>query len=175
MMKPLAFFAFIVSLSLLFASCERQETDMSTSEPALYVHFASNGESYYTDISIENGQLRYTYFHDENNRCAQWFRSEPCWSQAGLKTVQTQLSQQQQQQLTEIIKQSGILQSPHDASGDTRAGQRVYTEKLAIRLARQTRQLRYHSSPSAPPKPEAFARIENTLRQYAQQIPKTTP
>ncbi|PID49461.1 MAG: hypothetical protein CR991_06880 [Proteobacteria bacterium] len=160
------------SVLVLLTACDTQENRLKTPLPELYLHFSTNGESYYTDIKLENGQLTYTYFQDAENRCAQWFKSEPCWSQEDLTTLSTQLSSEEQAQLSELIQNSGILQLVDDHSGENRKGQRAYTEKLDVKLASEERHFRHHSSPNAAPKPEAFALLEKALRDTVRKLPE---
>lgn len=147
-------------------------TTSATASPSqdLYLHYATNGESYYTDIRIEAGTLTYTYFSDDENRCAQWFKSEPCWSDADLKTITHPLDNQAETALRQLVTDSGILSLGAELLGAHNPKQRAYSEKLEVRLGNDEHQLVYRSRPDAPAKPEPFRQLEEALQQQAQQL-----
>ncbi|WGZ93282.1 MAG: hypothetical protein QJT81_15910 [Candidatus Thiothrix putei] len=135
------------------------------------LRFRATGESFYTEINLENGILNYTYFEDTDGRCAQWVKSTPCWQEEDLKTISLALRPEDLDNLYAVIKESGALALKRDTFGGAKAGQRHYTQILEIMLDGKEKTLVYQSFPGASPKPEAFARLETALLEYARDLP----
>lgn len=132
----------------------------------LKLNFHSSGESFYSDIQLDDGKLAVTYFTDSEQRCAQWYKSQPCWNPTDLETITTHLTPEQQQELTKLIQNSGLMQLEGDRFGAQNLRERAYSEKLTVQLGAVERHLVYRSRPDADPKPIAFAQVESALRQY---------
>lgn len=135
------------------------------------LRFRATGESFYTEINLENGILNYTYFEDTDGRCAQWVKSTPCWQEEDLKTISLALRPEDLDNLYAVIKESGALSLKRDTFGGAKAGQRHYRQTLDIMLDGKEKQLVYQSFPGSSPKPEAFARLETALLEYARDLP----
>ncbi len=135
------------------------------------LRFLATGESFYTEITLANGILSYTYFEDTAGRCAQWVKSTPCWQEEDLKTISLALRPEDLDNLYAVIKESGALTLKHDTFGGAKAGQRHYRQTLDIMLDGKEKQLVYQSFPGSSPKPEAFARLETVLLEYARDLP----
>lgn len=135
------------------------------------LRFRATGESFYTEITLANGILSYTYFEDTNGRCAQWVKSTPCWQEEDLKTISLALRPEDLDNLYAVIKESGALTLKRDTFGGAKAGQRHYRQTLDIMLDGKEKQLVYQSFPGSSPKPEAFARLETFLLEYARDLP----
>ena len=135
------------------------------------LRFLATGESFYTEIQLANGILSYTYFEDTAGRCAQWVKSTPCWQQEDLKTISLALRPEDLDNLYAVIKESGALALKRDTFGGAKAGQRHYRQTLDIMLDGKEKQLVYQSFPGSSPKPEAFARLETVLLEYARDLP----
>lgn len=135
------------------------------------LRFLATGESFYTEITLANGILSYTYFEDTDGRCAQWVKSTPCWQEEDLKTISLALRPEDLDNLYAVIKESGALTLKRDTFGGAKAGQRHYRQTLDIMLDGKEKQLVYQSFPGASPKPEAFARLETVLLEYARDLP----
>lgn len=135
------------------------------------LRFLATGESFYTEITLANGILSYTYFEDTDGRCAQWVKSTPCWQAEDLKTISLALRPEDLDNLYAVIKESGALTLKRDTFGGAKAGQRHYRQTLDIMLDGKEKQLVYQSFPGASPKPEAFARLETVLLEYARDLP----
>lgn len=135
------------------------------------LRFRATGESFYTEITLANGILSYTYFEDTAGRCAQWVKSTPCWQAEDLKTISLALRPEDLDNLYAVIKESGALTLKRDTFGGAKAGQRHYPQTLDIMLDGKKKQLVYQSFPGSSPKPEAFARLETVLLEYARDLP----
>ncbi|WP_298610149.1 hypothetical protein [uncultured Thiothrix sp.] len=157
-------------VALLLTACERLPM-----EEEFALHYFTSTEGSYTDIKLEQGQLTYTYFEDTENRCAQWFKSTPCWTQADLKTVTAPLDAETEKALRNLVNEQKLLEAKAvPAALKTAQGQaspeRAYSEKLDIRLGQNEQQLVYLSRPDAPPKPESFQQIEQVLQAAVQKL-----
>ncbi|TXH74850.1 MAG: hypothetical protein E6Q85_04825 [Thiothrix sp.] len=153
---------------LLLTACERLPM-----EEDLALHYFTSTEGSYTDIKLEQGQLSYTYFEDTDNRCAQWFKSTPCWTQADLKTVSAPVDAATETALRKLISEQKMMDTTANSlktAQDQTSPDRAYSEKLAIRLGQKEQQLVYLSRPDAPPKPEFFQQIEQLLQTSAEKI-----
>lgn len=135
------------------------------------LRFRATGENFYTEITLANGILSYTYFEDTTERCAQWVKSTPCWQEDDLKTISLALRPEDLDNLYAVIKESGALTLKRDTFGGAKAGQRHYAQTLDIMLDGKEKQLVYQSFPGSSPKPEAFARLETVLLEYARDLP----
>lgn len=153
---------------LLLTACERLPMDED-----LALHYFTSTEGSYTDIKLEQGQLSYTYFEDTENRCAQWFKSTPCWTPTDLKTVSAPLDAETETTLRKLVSEQKLMETAATTL-KTAQGQaspdRAYSEKLTIRLGQNEQQLVYLSRPDAPPKPESFQQIEQLLQTAAEKI-----
>lgn len=136
----------------------------------LHLRFWESGESFYTDITLQQGVLRYTYFVDTEQRCAQWIKSTPCWQDSDLQTLSKPLNAAELEQLYALVQSSGISQLTQTTFGGARPEQRYYAQTLEVGIDGQQHTFTYQSFPVASPKPAAFAQIEQTLRDYAQQL-----
>ena len=170
-----------LSMSLLaLSACDHKQPKVDTEQsnnpkevestpspqPAkLKLHFHTSGESFYNDIQLDDGRLFITYFTDAEQRCAQWYKSQPCWTPADLETISMNLSSEQEQNLTKIIETSGLMQLEGERFGSKSLRERAYNEKLNVQWGNIERQFIYRSRPDAEPKPDALIQVENALRQ----------
>lgn len=138
---------------------------------AFRLRFLATGESFYTEIKLENGILSYTYFEDTDNRCAQWIQSAPCWRDSDLKTISMALKDEDLDNLYSVAKDSGVLKLSREAYGGARQGQRYYAQRLEVGLDGKRKTVVYQHFPGAAQKPEAFARLETALVEYARDLP----
>jgi hypothetical protein len=137
----------------------------------LYLHFLATGESFYTEIKLVDGILSYTYFEDTEGRCEKWVKSSPCWQKDDLKTISMALPNEDLDNLYAVVKESGILALKRDTFGGAKAGQRHYAQRLEVGIDGTEKKLVYQSFPGASKKPEAFARLETALVEYARDLP----
>lgn len=144
--------------------------DFQSAAHTVYLRFLESGESFYTDISLQQGVLRYTYFVDTEQRCARWIKSTPCWQDSDLQTLSKVLTAAELEQLYALVQSSGISQLTQTTFGGAQLGQRYYTQTLEVGVDGQQKTLIYQSFPGASPKPTAFAQIEAILRDYAQRL-----
>jgi hypothetical protein len=162
------------SLAILTAACLLSACSERTAVPeALALHYFTSSEANYTDIKVEDNQLTYTYFEDSTNRCAQWIKNEPCWQPTDLKTVTAPLDAATEAELRKLIDEQKVLDPAATtlaAASEAAPQERAYTEKLDIRLGAKEQHLIYRSRPDAPPKPEAFEQIEQTLQTAADKV-----
>ncbi|MFZ1389310.1 MAG: hypothetical protein WBP46_17145 [Thiolinea sp.] len=158
-------------VALALTACERLPMDEE-----LALHYFTSTESSYTDIKLEQGQLTYTYFEDTENRCAQWFKSTPCWTHEDLKTVTASVDAATETELRKLVTEQQLMDKAPVAltAAEPQPAERSYNEKLDIRLGTNEQQLTYHSRPDAPPKPEAFQQIEQLLQTTAEKIKTPT-
>lgn len=170
-MKYLPLILGFTIVSLMLTACERLPM-----KEDLALHYFSSSESTYTDIKLEQGQLTYTYFEDTDNRCAQWFKSTPCWTSTDLKTITAPLDADTETELRKLITEQASMNQARIAlsSAEPPPNERFYSEKLDIRLGTQEQQLNYRSRPDAPPKPESFQQIEQLLQTAAEKLKAAT-
>ncbi|QTR50109.1 hypothetical protein [Candidatus Thiothrix anitrata] len=166
-MKTIYLTSFILysALTLMTSGCEQQTS------PNLQLRYFTSGESFYTEIKLEQGILYHTRFEDTDNRCAQWIKSTPCWTEDDLKTVSMALDPADIGNLSAVIKDSGILGIQETSLGGAKQGQRHYAQRLEIQMDGEQKHLIYRSFPGSAAKPEAFQRIETALLEYARGIP----
>ena len=138
----------------------------------LYLRYLTSGESFYSEIKLEQGILYHTQFQDTDNRCAQWVKSSPCWTEDDLKTTSMALSREDIDNLYDVIGESGIFDIQETQIGGAKKGQRYYAQRLEIHMGEVEKHLIYQSFPGATPKPEAFQRMETALQEYARNIPQ---
>ncbi|MBJ6610157.1 MAG: hypothetical protein JG718_07340 [Candidatus Thiothrix moscowensis] len=146
-------------------------TQQTTPDRELYLRFLATGESFYSEITLENGILSYTYFANSNNRCAKWVQSSPCWRESDLKTISMALPKEDLDNLYAVANESGIFGIKADKIGGAKAGQRYYAQHVEARVDGKEKHLIYQSFPGSAQKPEAFHRIETALVEYARDLP----
>ncbi len=137
---------------------------------SLMLRYQASAEAVFTDIRVEDQVLSYTFFRDKDNRCAQWFKSTPCWTTDDLKTVTRDLDATELEALAAMVDSSGILTLKGDDFGESDLRRRAYTETLTVNLNGAERVLRYRSTPEAEGKPKAFSSLEKVLRDYANKL-----
>lgn len=137
----------------------------------LHLRFLATGESFYTEIKLENGILSYTYFEDTQGRCDTWVQSSPCWQESDLKTISMALRNEDLDNLYTLVKESGILKLPQEKYGGAKQGQRYYAQKMEVGIEGKNKTVIYQSFPGSGKKPEAFARLETALVEYARDLP----
>ncbi|MEZ5537761.1 MAG: hypothetical protein R3F02_19335 [Thiolinea sp.] len=165
------FFAVLLALIFGLAGCEPEENESMPNRPPLTLRYQTSAEAMYTDIRVENGRLSYTFFEDTDNRCAQWFKSTPCWSEADLQTRERQLTVEELDKLYALAEKMHRAPLNKEVYGETNLRKRAYTETLTVGYSKDVpQQLRYRSSPQAGPKPEVFAELENVLLEYAAEM-----
>ncbi|MGB0845864.1 MAG: hypothetical protein ACPGSM_04020 [Thiolinea sp.] len=135
----------------------------------LHLRYQTSSETSYTDLDLKGNVLTYTYFSDDENRCAQWFKNSPCWTEADLKSRTITLSDQEMAALLALVKASGCFELEGNSFGEPNLRTRSYTETLSVKLGDQERKLRYRSSLEAEAKPGAFAQLEQALREQIKQ------
>lgn len=143
----------------------------STTDNTLYLRFSATGESFYTEITLENGILSYTYFLDEEKRCEKWVKSTPCWRESDLKTISMALPDADLDNLYTLARESGIFKIKSDKAGSAKPGQRYYSQQMEVRIDGKIKKLTYQSFPGATQKPEAFSMLETALVEYARDLP----
>ncbi len=146
-------------------------TRKTATDNTLYLRFLATGESFYTEITLENGILSYTYFLDEEKRCEQWVQSAPCWRESDLKTISMALPGEDLDNLYTLAKESGIFKVKADKAGGAKPGQRYYAQHLEVRIDGKTKKITYQSFPGSSKKPEAFSMLETALVEYARDLP----
>lgn len=161
------FYTALLMLMIGLSGCEPQEHHAVTSNKALNLRYQASAEAMFTDIQVVEGVLSYTFFVDTDNRCAQWFKSTPCWTTDDLETVTRPLDSAELDKLSGVVEQSGVMSLTGDQFGETNLRRRAYTETLTVVLEDAERVLRYRSTPDAEEKPAAFAVLEKALRDHA--------
>lgn len=146
-------------------------TQQTPTDNTLYLHFLATGESFYTEITLENGILSYTYFIDEAKRCEQWVQSTPCWRESDLKTISMALPDEDLDNLYTLARESGIFKIKADKTGGAKPGQRYYAQNLEVRIDGKSKKLIYQNFPGSGKKPEAFSMLETALVEYARDLP----
>lgn len=134
-------------------------------QPKLSLRYQTSSETSYTDLDLQGNVLTYTYFIDEDNRCAQWFKSTPCWTEADLKTRTVTLGEHEIEALSALVRHSGYFDLTENEFGETNKRERAYTETLTVKHGDQERVIRYRSSLASAKKPGAFAQLEQALRE----------
>ncbi|MEZ5452785.1 MAG: hypothetical protein R3E93_08220 [Thiothrix sp.] len=135
------------------------------------LRFLASGESFYTEIKLENNILSYTYFEDTAGRCEKWVQNTPCWRKEDLKTISMALRDEDLDNLYSLAKESGILKLTRATYGSAKQGQRYYTQRMEISLDGKQKSITYQSFPGSSKKPEAFSQLETALVEYARDLP----
>lgn len=165
-----AIYTALLILVLAMAGCQPQESNPVPNNTPLTLRYQASAEAMFTDIRVEDGVLSYTFFTDTDNRCAQWFKSTPCWTTDDLETLERVLEPDELEKLQTLVDSSGVLTLKGDTFGETNLRSRAYTETLTVNLDGAERVLFYRSTPEAKRKPAAFTLVENTLRDYAKAL-----
>ncbi len=164
------FYSGLLALVLVVTGCQPQESGQVSDSMPLKLRYQVSAEAMFTDIRVENGVLAYTFFTDKDNRCAQWFKSTPCWTTDDLETVTRDLEVVELEKLWGLVNSSGVLVLKGDTFGETNLRKRAYTETLTVNVDGAERVLRYRSTPEAEEKPGAFILLEGVLRDYANKL-----
>ncbi len=157
----------IVIIVTGLTGCDPQETESMPHRPPLALDYRTSAEAMYTAIRVENERLSYTFFNDSDHRCAQWFKSTPCWTENDLETRERMLTDSELAALYALVEHLRVEPLQGDTFGEKNLRKRAYTETLTIHYGQVQQQLRYRSSPQAEPKPGRFAALENRLRELA--------
>lgn len=139
----------------------------------LRLHYYVTTNVSYTDITVEYGELNYTFFPDYNGKCLQWTKDEPCWKKDDLETLGKVLNQEDLDNLTAIVVENKLLELDKDEYGASKE-RRKDSESYTIFLDKTERNITYYPAPLAEPKPEGLARLETALIQYARDLEAET-
>lgn len=151
---------------LCLAGCASPTT--ATVTPSLSIVYHVTAETSYKDIEVNQGQLRYTFFEDTENRCANWVAQSPCWTDNDLQTKAAALSAEEVNTIVTLIRQTDFMQLG-DTYGGAPAGARYYAYTLKVQLADDAKEVMYQSFPGSEAKPEAFEKLEARLRELVQE------
>ncbi|WP_020559521.1 hypothetical protein [Thiofilum flexile] len=148
---------------------EPAEEDLSD----LRLHYYVTSNVAYIDITVEYGELRYTFFPDLQGKCLKWRKAEPCWRKNDLETIGKVLTQEDLDNLTSIIIENKVLELDKDEYGAGKK-RRKDSQSYTINLDKTERNISYYPAPLAEKKPEGLARIETALLQYARDLEAET-
>jgi hypothetical protein len=158
----------VIGSGIFFTACSSPQSISPTHQPTLTVTYIFTTEATFTGIEVSQDTLSYTFFDDEPNKCVQWVRQEPCWTQQDLKTENAALSPGDIQTLLALIQQVGFMELS-DTYGNAPPGQRYYPYTLEVTLGEAKKEVIYQSFPEAPPMPEAMAKIIDRLERLVKE------
>lgn len=153
---------------LTLTSCSSQAQNASATSPALAITYGFSTEATYYELEINHAHLRYTYFGDTAEKCAQSVAQTPCWTNADLTTKEADLSDEETHGLIDLIRQTHFMQLK-DSYGSAATGQRYYPSTLIVKLAGEEKRVVYQSFPEGEPMPEGFQRLSSRLEELVQQ------
>jgi hypothetical protein len=149
----------LLGLFIFFQGCKSKTI---SNEKKLNVDYLFTAESVYNRIEIKDKKLIYTYFEDITNKCAQWIQQSPCWSVEDLKSMETELTVLELDELEQIIEQSNFF-SLDSIYGGASDGQRYYPYHLYVACENKSKNVMYQSFPGASNMPVAFSAIQEKL------------
>jgi len=142
------------------AGCASPSIPATTSPLSIVYHFTA--ETTYKNIEVNQNQLKYTFFEDTENRCANWVAQSPCWTDNDLQTKETALAEDEVNALADLIRQTNFMQLG-DTYGGASEGIRYYAYTLKVQFADEAKEVTYQNFPGSEAKPEAFEKLESRL------------
>lgn len=160
-----AFIAILVFGAILISGCVQQTT---SNEFSIGYHFTA--EVSYFDAQINGSKLVYTFVYPEDikDRCGQWTRQEPCWTQNDLKTGEARLTETEISGLVNTIREMKVMELD-DYYGPENQAARCYPYILSIKLDSSEKQITYCSSPDGPSAPESFKKVGEMIKEIVSQ------
>ena len=149
----------IAGISLLLGHIQR-----GGSRPHLYVKYHYTAEATYQDIEISRSELIYTYFPKEiaKEKCANWIKQSPCWTEEDLRTSQVSLSEDEIDDLVSLIRKTGFMDL-ESTYGGADESQRYYAHGITVKIGEKEKAVVYQSCPDASPMPDAFEKLMDKL------------
>lgn len=136
-----------------------------------YVKYHFTAETIYEDIEIENLKVKVTYADEAcvqtNASNANPVVSEPLWRDC-LREKETTLSTDEIQSVSSLIEQSNFM-NLESVYGD-KERLRYYPYQIKVKLGETEKEVTYRSTPEAPPMPEAFKQVRETLLGIFKQV-----
>jgi len=163
--NPRVPFSLEVFLGFLFVALPFVEPEHRAQQPpSLVVRYRFTAEATYQDILVEGAKLRFTYFEDVKQKCAQWIEQSPCWTPADLTAKEATLSEEEGRDLLNPIQQSKFMEL-ENVYGGAKEHQRYYAQTLTVELGGTVKEVTYQSFPDAAPPPELLkASVRSCLR-----------
>lgn len=136
-------------------------------EPDLHMSDSFSAEFVYRGIELDGWHLSYTYAERTYQLSPNDFKQIAHYHKQDLRTVSAELTDEEVDKLIAIVRQSGFLRLEQDVYGEKQG--RYYPYALSVSLNNVSRQVSYHSSPSAEPCPRAFTEVEDALKRLVEQ------
>jgi len=130
-----------------------------------YLSYNFSSEASYSNIEINQSELKYTYFDDASGKCADWVRTEPCWGWDDLVTKTYSLSPDEVAKLKDLIKNSGFMGLSSDQLVGTGEQKRYYAYKISVKIGGRQKQVSCQSFPGASVMPRSFLEVKNRLNE----------
>ena len=160
-MKPLLYLL-ILCFSLLIYKCNIPKKTENKSTDSLFIQYHFSAETAFVDISITGNQLVKKHL-PESFKCPDNFVAQmPCYGEKDLVTEKKNLSKQQTDHLTELVKNSGVLNLNGNYGGASE-NQRYYPHLLNIKLNSKEYRLVYQSFPEAKPMPDEMKKVMDEI------------
>ena len=130
---------------------------------SLEYQYSSEGSS--EDIKIEGSKITYVHTDYEKikERCAQWIQQAPCWTEEDLITEESQLTEEEISNLSNLVEETRIMQLDSYYGPSVEA--RCYSHILKI----QKKEINYCNGFDSPERPVAFGTIEDQLQKIVAQ------
>lgn len=149
-----------IALVAIVVGCAQQE-DIPSLKLALGYHYTTEGS--YLDVRLEGSEIAFVHldYDKVKEKCAQWIRQEPCWTEDDLVREEAELTRTEIDELHALVEETGVMRlDDYYGPGE---GERCYAQTLTAGY----REIVYCSAPNGPAAPEAFTRVSEKLGEMA--------
>jgi hypothetical protein len=153
----------IIIISLISIGVTAQKSTNQSKKLLVKYHYTT--EVSYYDVQIDGTKIIYTKTDDEKikERCAQWIKQSPCWTQQDLITKEAELTSKEIADFKKFIETSKVKQLKNYYG--PAQGERCYSYTLKI----DKKEIVYCSRPNGPSEPEAFTKVVEKIKEIVEQ------
>lgn len=154
-------FLLVIMSTIFVVGCVQQSSNQSPL--SISYHYTTEGNSYNAQIDDLKITFTHTDYEKIKDRCAQWIKQSPCWTEEDLITEEAHLTSQEITDLKNLIEETKIMQL-EDYYGPSQ-GERCYPYILKI----DEKEINYCSRPEGPSQPEAFSKVTEKIQEIVTQ------
>jgi len=134
--------------------------------PHVQARYYFTAEEAYVDIQVIDSRLVVTYLPKTFRRESFNYQGQrPWYSQRDLRHATASLTDRELTQFINLVKSTGFLELPQSCGTTLKA--RYYPYKISVKIDGKENAVTYRSRPSAPPMPQAFAKVQDWLMAMA--------
>ncbi len=128
-----------------------------------FASYNYGAECAYEKIEVNQSKLIYTYFEDVNDKCAICTHQVPCWKEEDLKTKEVTLSEEEIDDLIDVINQTNYMDIEN--SYGYVDGARCYSESLFVKIKEKEKKVIYFTCASGGiySMPDVFKKVKDKL------------